>query len=138
MSALFILVLSSLALVKFAVAQWRAIWITAASQPLSEALRLATGIEEATVNAQDFRTLIGLCDKLSPGLQKTTPWLKEISIYYRVVAALEGLLKIGLPIFSSRAQQEMQKCSRYVAVVLGQSLSMQLDRELAGPSCLNS
>jgi hypothetical protein len=131
MSALFILVLSSLALVKFAVSQWRAIWITAASQPLSDELHSATGIDDTTVGKQDFGTLIGLCDKLSPGLQKTSPWLREVSIYYRFVAALERAFKVSLPSFSTWAQHEMQTCSRYVAVVLSQSLSMQLDRQLA-------
>jgi hypothetical protein len=134
MSALFILVLSSLALVKFAVAQWRAIWISAASQPLSEELQRATGINEATVGAQDFGTLVRLCRKLSPGLQNTSPWLRELSVYYRFVAALERAFKTSLPSFSAWAQREMHICSRYVAVALGQSLSMQLDRQLAGRS----
>ena len=133
MSAL-ILVLSSLALVKFAVSQWRAIWITAASQPLSDALQVATGIDETTVHAQDFEALVGLCHKLSPGLQKTSPWLREVSIYYRVVASFERVFKVSLPSFAAWAQLEMHICSRYVAVTLSQSLSMQLDRQLAARS----
>jgi hypothetical protein len=131
MSALFILVLSSVALVKFAVSQWRAIWIAAASQPLSEELQLTAGIDDAAVGAQDFGTLIGLCDKLSPGLQKTSPWLREVSIYYRLVEGLEQAFRRWLPSFSTWARREMHTCSRYVAVVLSQSLSMQLDRQLA-------
>jgi hypothetical protein len=131
MTALLILVLSSLALVKFAVSQWRAIWISAASQPLSNELQSATGIDEATVASQDFGTLIGLCNKLSPGLQKTTPWLREVSVYYRFIEALDRAFKVSLPSLSRWAQHEMQICSRYVAVLLSQSLSMQLDRQLA-------
>lgn len=126
MSALFILILSGLALVQFAVAQWRAIWISAASQPLSDALQSATGMDEATVEAQQFGALIALCDKLLPGLHKSIPWLREISLYYSLVARLERTF----PSFSW-AKREMATCSRYVAVVLSQSLTMQMDRHLA-------
>ena len=131
MAALFILVFSAFALIRFAISQWRAIWITSASQPLSDEFRLVTGIDESTVAAQEFRTLIGLCDKHSPGLRKQSAWLKEVSIYYRIVAGMERLFSLNLPPVANWAKSEMQVCSRYVAVVLGQSLSLQLDRQLA-------
>jgi hypothetical protein len=134
MIALFILVFSTFALARFAVAQWRAIWITAANQPLSDEFRLATGIDETTVEAQDFSTLIRLCNKLSPGLHKQCAWLREVSIYYRIVARMERLFSVNLPSVANWAKNEMQICSRYLAVVLGQSLSVQLDRQLAARS----
>lgn|SRR3954471_20001170 len=131
MVSLFILAFSVLALVRFALSQWRAIWIAAASQPLSESLRLVAGIEEASIGAQEFGTLLDLCDQLSPELKKKSPWLREVSIYYRGVARLQEFCKANLPSISAWAEREMMVCSRYVAVVLDQNLAMNMDRRLA-------
>ena len=60
-------------------------------------------------------------------MKKTSSWLKEVSLYYRIVALVQKL-----PSFSTWANREMQLCSRYVAVVLDQNLVMNLDRRLAG------
>jgi hypothetical protein len=131
MISLLILVLACLALGQFAISQWRTIWIAAASQPISDSLRVTAGIEDAAIGAKDFGSLLDLCDNLSPGLRKKTPWLKEVSLYYRVVAKLEVISKLQLPSLSSWASREMKICSRYVAVVLDQNLAMNLDRRLA-------
>jgi hypothetical protein len=131
MISLFILVFASFALGRFAVSQWRTIWITAANQPLSDSLRVTAGIDDAAIGAKDFRPLLDLCDNLSPGLKKKTPWLREVSVYYRAIARLEQLSKIKLPSLSTWAGREMKICSRYVAVVLDQNLAMNLDRRLA-------
>jgi hypothetical protein len=131
MFSFLILAFACFALVKFGISQWRAIWITSASQPLSDALQLEAGIDGAAIEAQDFGSLMDLCDQLSPGLKKASPWLKEVSIYYRAVAKLEHAFRLKLPSISSWANREMQVCSRYVAVVLDQALSMNLDRQLA-------
>ena len=131
MVSIFILVFAGFALVKFGISQWRAIWITAANQPLSESLQLTTGIDGARVGAGDFSTLMNLCNELSPDLKKKSPWLKEVSVYYRAVEKLEHAFRVKLPAISGWANGEMQICSRYVAVVLDQSLSMSLDRQFA-------
>jgi hypothetical protein len=131
MVALFILVFSVVALLKFAIWQWRAIWISTANQPLSESLQLAAGIDGATIGAEDFSTLMALCDRLSPGLKKTSPWLREVSFYHRVVAKLDRAFGSKLPAISMWANREMRTCSRYAAVVLDQSLSMNMDRQFA-------
>ena len=134
MVPLSILAFSVLALVRFALSQWRAIWITAASQPLSESLRLTAGIEEASIGAREFATLMDLCDELSPELKNKSPWLREVSIYYGGIAKLQQLCKVSLPSMSAWAEREMTVCSRYVAVVLDQNLSMSMDRRLAVPA----
>jgi hypothetical protein len=131
MISLLILVFASFALVKFGVSQWRAIWISTANQPLSEALQMTAGIEGAAIGAQDFGSLLNLCDSLSPDLKKKSPWLKEVSLYYRMVAKLEQISRMKLPSIASWANLEMLTCSRYVAVALDQNLSMNLDRRLA-------
>jgi hypothetical protein len=131
MISLLILVFAGFALVKFGIAQWRAIWITAANQPLSESLQLAAGIDGAHVGASDFNTLMNLCNELSPELKKKSPWLREVSVYYRAVEKLEHAFRMKFPALATWAQTEMQICSRYVAVVLDQNLSMSLDRQFA-------
>jgi len=131
MVSLFILVFAASALVRFGISQWRSIWISAANQPLSDSLQLAAGIDGATIGAGDFGTLLHLCNELSPELRKSSPWLKEVSVYYRAVTKLEQLFRVKLPSISSWAKGEMQICSRYAAVALDQSLSMNWDRQLA-------
>ena len=131
MVSLFILVFALTAVVRFGISQWRAIWISTANQPLSESLQLTAGIEAASIGAGDFGTLLDLCNELSPGLRKSSPWLKEVSLYYRVVAAFERAFRMKLPSLSKWANGEMQICSRYVAVALDQSIAMNLDRQFA-------
>jgi hypothetical protein len=131
MLSLCILLFSGFALIRFAVSQWRAIWISSASQPLSESLQLAAGIDAAAIGARDFDRLMNLCDQLSPELKKSSPWLSEVSLYYRVVARLEQFSSSRIPSISTWASREMETCVRYVAVVLDQNLAMNLDRRLA-------
>jgi hypothetical protein len=131
MIPLFILAFSSVALIRFAVSQWRAIWIASANQPLSDSLHLTAGIDPAAIAAGDFPGLLNLCDQLSPDLKTSTPWLGEVSIYYRAMAALEHTCGSKLPSIASWATREMQTCARYVAVVLDQNMAMNLDRQLA-------
>ena len=131
MLSLFILLFSGFALIRFAASQWRAIWISSANQPLSDSLQLTAGIEASAIGAADFGRLMNLCDQLSPDLKKSSPWLKEVSIYYRAIAQVQRLADSKLPKLASWASREMETCARYVAVVLDQNLAMNLDRRLA-------
>src|SRR5438309_11573087 len=131
MVAVFILVFACFALVKFGVEQWRAIWITTASQPLSDSVQLTAGIDCAAISGGDCHTLMNLCDEMSPDLKKKSPWLREVPVYYRVVEKLDHAFRVKLPAISAWAKGEMKICSRYVAVVLDQNLSMSMDRQFA-------
>jgi len=131
MLPLCILAFAAFALVQFGVSQWRAIWISAANQPLSEAWRLKAGIDAESVGPRDFATLVGLCNQLSPNSKKASTWLDEISLYYRALAKLQKGLELRIPSMASWALREMQTCSRYAAVVLDQNLSMCVDRQFA-------
>ena len=131
MLSLLILVFSAGLLIRFAVSQWRAIWIASANQPLSDSLQLSAGIDPAAIAACDFTRLLHLCDQLSPDLKGSTPWLGEISIYYRAMGIVEHACGPKLPRIAVWAAREMQTCARYVAVVLDQNLAMSLDRRLA-------
>jgi hypothetical protein len=131
MLSLCILLFSGFALIRFAVSQWRAIWISSASQQVSDSLQLATGIDATAIGAGDFGRLMNLCDELSPDLKQSTPWLNEVSLYYRAIAAIEHISRTKVPSIAAWASREMQTCARYVAVVLDQNLAMNLDRRLA-------
>lgn len=131
MTAALILVFSVLALAQFAISQWRMIWLTTANQPLSDSLRISTGIETESISAQDFGKLLGLCDEMSPLLKKGTPWLREIKGYYGLMAGMEKVCRSIQPALSAWAAVEMKTCSRYVAVLLDQNLSLDLDRRSA-------
>lgn len=131
MFSLFILVFSAFALLKFGVSQWRALWITAAQQPISDSLRVNTGIDGAAVGPGDFGTILGFCDRLSPDSKRPSTWLKEVAVYYRALTGLDKLLGVKIPAISAWAKREMQTCSRYAAAVLDQSLSMSIDRQFA-------
>jgi hypothetical protein len=131
MTAALILAFSILALIQFAISQWRMIWLTTASQPLSDSLRVATGIDSEAIGPNDFGKLLGLCDEMSPSLQKSTPWLREVKGYYSIVTQLEKAFRSIQPAVASWAASEMRICSRYVAVVLDQNLSLDLDQRAA-------
>jgi hypothetical protein len=131
MTAVLILVFSVLALVQFAISQWRMIWLTTANQPLSDSLRAATGIASESIGPNDFGRLLGLCDEMSPRLKTGTPWLREVKRYYGVVAKVEKSFRLLQPAVSAWAASEMKTCSRYVAVVLDQNLALDLDQRAA-------
>jgi hypothetical protein len=131
MTAVLILTFSVLALMQFAISQWRMIWLTTANQPLSDSLRAATGIEAETIGPNDFGKLLGLCDEMSPRLKNGTPWLREVKSYYSIVAKLEKSFRSIEPAVSAWAASEMKICSRYVAVVLDQNLALDLDQRAA-------
>lgn len=131
MVSIFIFAFAAFALVKFGISQWRAIWLTTANQPLSDSLQVTAGIDGSAIGARDFCTLMQVCNELSPDLKKRSPWLREVSIYYRAIEWLERTFQAKLPAVSAWASSEMQICSRYVAVLLDQSLCVSLDREFA-------
>ena len=131
MIAVVILAFALLALANFAVSQWRMIWLTIANQPLSDTLWAATGIKENGIGPNDFGALLGICDELSPNIKKATPWLREVRGYYRIVANLEKACRSIQPAVAAWAASEMKACSRFVAVVLDQNLSLDLDRHAA-------
>jgi hypothetical protein len=130
MTAVLILAFSVLALVQFAISQWRMIWLTTANQPISDSLHAATGIDAETIGANDFGKLLGLCE-LSPRLKNGTPWLHEVRGYYRMVERLEVVCRSIQPALSAWASAERKTCSRYVAVLLDQNLSLDLDERAA-------
>lgn len=123
MVAIFIAVMSLAAFIQFAVAQWRAVWIAIASQPLSDALQDATGIAPGAIGQDDFNALACACEKLSRVPDETHSWLRQIRAYYRIVSTIQMVCARAIPAVSAWASQELVTCSRYAAVLLDQRLN---------------
>ncbi len=128
MFSVIILVVSGIALVQFAIAQWRSIWISAAQQAVSDTFRAETGVDPEAIEPTDFRVLVGLYDQVCPGQKTSTPWLREITRYYGFISVVREISKKILPSLSDWASTEMKTCSRYVAVAIDQHLAIDLDR----------
>jgi hypothetical protein len=128
MTAAIILAFSVLALLSFSISQWRMIWLTTANQPISDSLRAATGLDADAIGPNELDKLLGLCDELSPLIKKRTPWLREVAFYHFALRQLQRTVRSIQPMLSKWAAGEMATCSRYVAVVLDQNLSVDLDR----------
>jgi hypothetical protein len=123
MIAICILVLSVAALIEFAVSQWRSMWLTVASQPLSNCLQTATGISPEAITADDFEFLLHSNEQLCPSAKQGNRWLKEVKVYYRAVRALDTHCEKSIPALSSWAKNELVSCARFVAAVLDQRLN---------------
>lgn len=126
MIAICILVLSVAALIEFAVSQWRSMWMTVASQPLSDCLQTATGICADAITANDFDRLLTSNQELCPAEQNGNLWLKEVKMYYRIVRVLDAVCADSVPGLSSWARNELVSCARFVAAVLDQRLNQNL------------
>jgi|SRR5215469_1249732 len=127
MIAALILVFSIGALLHFAVAQWKAIWITVAEQPLTSCLQSATGISADSIGPDDFERL----SKLAHSLKETagpreTSWMMEVRVYYRIVRMFSFVCGTMIPSCSIWAKKELVACSRYAAAVLDQRLNADL------------
>lgn len=123
MIAALILVMSVVALAQFAIAQWRSMWMTVAAQPLTDYVQAATGISDAAISENDFDLFVRTSEQLSPSAQEGNLWLREVSIYYRVIRALDGMCAEQISGLSDWAKNELVACSRYAAAVLDQRLN---------------
>lgn len=122
MIAAILFMVSTVALVQFALYYWRAIISGIAAQPISDRIRTAAGITAPQIRAQDFRGILSLHD-LSPDLRGPNGNFRGVRAYYAVVEKLGKLI----PATASWANAEMLTCSRYVAVLVDQHL----DRNIA-------
>jgi hypothetical protein len=118
MLAPLILVLSTIALGQFGVYYWRALVVTAATQPLSDRARAAAQLATDNSGAPEFSAVLSL-HKLTPGLGGRGSGLKLVSTYYSVVNALGRVV----PSLSGWVNGEKAVCARYAAVMLDRRLA---------------
>jgi hypothetical protein len=117
MVAVLIFVVSAVALAQFGLYYWRATISAVASQAISERIRVAAGIANATIGPRDFRNIV-ILNKLSPDLRGPNGNFRAIRAYYSVVETLGRIV----PGIANWANGEMAICSRYVAVLMDQHL----------------
>jgi hypothetical protein len=121
--AAFILVISTAALVQFAVFTWRAGLLRVASEPILDQSEAESGEESHNLlTGKDFKEILarqGLCPDLDTG---SAPGLRLVRVYYSLLRMLHSLGNLivspGAPGFGGWTQREMALCTRYAAVVL--------------------
>jgi hypothetical protein len=118
MLALLILVLSTIALGQFGIYYWRALVVTAATQPLSERARAAAQLAVDKAGVPEFSAVLSL-HKLTPGLGGKGGGLTLIRSYHSVVNALGRVV----PSLSGWANSEKVVCARYATVMLDRRLA---------------
>lgn len=123
MIAALICVMSLGALVQFAVAQWRSIWLTIAAQPLSSALEAATGVANETLGAEHFDMLVRTSEQIGPPPQERGLWLKEVRVYYRLLQICLNLSGTAFPRASNWAKRELNECAKFAAATLDRRLN---------------
>jgi hypothetical protein len=127
MSAL-ILAASAVALAQFGVNYWRSLIAGLAAQPLSERFFAAAGLDHTTPAAEDFAKLLGVL-RLTPAMDNPSH-LRAVRVYFSIVNALQVM-----PALRSWATAEMGTCSQYLAVVVDQRLSHNLECAAKARSC---
>ena len=113
MLPLLILALSTVALGQFGVYYWRALVLTAATQPLSARARAAAQLASDNAGTPDFSAFLSL-HKLTPGLGGQGSGLKLVRSYYSVVNAIGRVA----PSLSAWVNAEKVVCARYATVKL--------------------
>jgi hypothetical protein len=122
--AAFILVISTAAMVQFAVFSWRSGLLRLASEPIADQADVSNEASHNLLTGKDFKEVLArqdLCPNLETG---SAPSLRPVRIYYSALRLLNGLGNLivspGAPGFGGWTQREMALCTRYAAVVLSQ------------------
>ena len=126
MIAAFILVFSTVALIRFGISQWRAMWLTVAARPLSDCLQAATGLDASALRPEDFYLITKTSHYVSAAPRERNVWLREVGIYFRVVSLIQKSVGSSVPGVRDWAQNELLSCARYAAAVLDQRLNANL------------
>ena len=117
-----LLCFSIVAFGQFGLYYWRASVANTATRQVSDRVRVAAGIQAATVSSRDFRAILSVHD-LASDLRGPGRTFFAIRAYYLVVEKI-GLL---IPPATDWAASEMAMCSRYAAVLVDQHLERNMD-----------
>jgi hypothetical protein len=132
MFALMLFAISIVALTQFGLYYWRAVLASAASQPVSDGILKAAGVENGRVTGSDFQTLVGLHD-LTPVLHQSATGLGLVRLYYRLVDSLSALA--GMTAIAAWREKELAVCARYVAVQIDRRLQANMEMAAVLRSC---
>ena len=118
--AAFILVISTAAMVQFAVFSWRSGLLRIASEPIADQADASNEAPRNLLTGKDFKEVLArqdLCPNLETG---SAPSLRPVRIYYSALRLLNGLGNLivspGAPGIGGWTQREMALCTRYAAV----------------------
>jgi hypothetical protein len=117
MIAAIIIAASLVAFAQLGLSYWRATISGIAAQAISQRVRVAAGIIDRGICAQDFRKIIILKD-LSPDLRGPNGSFTAIRAYYNLVEKLGNTV----PGVAGWARAEMATCSRYAAFLMDQQM----------------
>ena len=129
MFSVVILTISVIGAMQFGISYWRSLIAGMAAQPLSDRFAAFSGLDKASVDAKDFTALLSL-HRLTPDLKRQPSSLTGLRAYYTAASALTKL-----PALNRWAQDEMRNCARYVAVLVDQRLSHNLNTAAEMRSC---
>jgi hypothetical protein len=121
MIAVVLFTVSAIALGQFALYYWRAVLAGVASQPLSERLKEASGIDCEALGSEDFGVMMKLHD-LTPGLREHNEGLRTVRLYYNALKTMSRIPRVA-----DWANREMTTCARYAAVVLDRRLTANME-----------
>ena len=129
MFSILILIISVMGAMQFGISYWRSLIAGMAAQPLSDRFAEFAGLDQASVSGGDFSRLLSL-HRLTPDLKRQPSSLTALRVYYTAASALTKL-----PALNRWAQDEMRNCARYVAVLVDQRLSHNLNTAAEMRSC---
>ena len=134
MFATMLLTVSVAALAQFAVYYWRSVMGGVASQPISDNVLAAAGLNGRPLCAGDFSTFADL-HEITPTLQERVRGFGVASFYYRLTGALGRLTRPLVPAVAKWSESEQATCSRYAAVLLDRRMKSNLACSAALRSC---
>lgn len=120
MIAALILVISTVMLAQFVIFFWHANMLAVAAQPISHTLSSAETSFSGAVDLKDFDSVAAM-SKLCPGVALSSAKLWPARAYYQAMRAAARFSRM-VPQANLWARQEMDLCTRYVAVSVDRCL----------------
>jgi len=129
-----LLTISIVALAQFAAYYWRAMLTGEASQPVSDRVLAAAGVQDGQLTGQDFPALLGLSE-LTPELRSSGNGLGPVRMYYSLVNGVAKVVGQAMPAIAAWSQRELTVCARYAAVQIDRRLQANLELAASLRSC---
>jgi hypothetical protein len=134
MFAAFLLAISTVALLQFALFYWRAILSGVAAQPVSARVLDSAGVAGGQLTARDFAVLVEL-HGLTAALDPSIGGLKLVRAYHQAIRALDALFGRLFPEVGFWSERECATCARYAAVQIDRRLQANLSLAASLRSC---
>ncbi len=134
MFSMILLVVSTAALLQFALYYRSAVLLGVAAQPVSQRAIAAAGIERGSVSANDFAALAGI-HHMVPELERGTGGLGLVQHYYNSLAFMAEKAGERFPALANWNRRERELCARYAAVLIDRRMHASLALAASIRSC---